>query len=137
MSHNVMGLATLDEDGPHSAPVFYALSEDGNKILFMSKTTSEHSRHVLKNARASACIFLDSKNVRLLHGVQITGVVESPVGKNQKEYREVYCRTYPHARLAKFVGRSYRVYALSIEKAKLIDNRLGFGKSFKWDLRQT
>ena len=134
-SHNVMGLATVGEEGPHSAPVFYALSEDGSTLIFMSKKTSEHSRHTAKNAKVSACIYLETKDVRALHGVQITGVVDSTDDTQQKELRETYCKAYPHARLARFIGNKYRVYALRIEHAKLIDNRLGFGKAVSFDFR--
>ena len=135
-SHNVMGLATLGDDGPYSTPVFYALADDGQTLLFMSKTSSKHSQHVIKNSRVSACVYVDAKDVGSLHGVQITGMVNSPEGKEQKQWRDIYCGAYPQARLAKFAGTRYRIYALHIETAKLTDNRLGFGKSFLWDFRQ-
>ncbi len=136
-SHNVMGLATLGEDGPHSTPVFYTLAGDEQTLLFMSKTSAQHSQHVIKNSHVSACVYLDARDVRSLHGVQITGVVDSPEGEEQNKLRDFYCVSYPHARIAKFIGKRYRIYALHIETAKLIDNRLGFGRSFFWDFRPT
>jgi uncharacterized protein YhbP (UPF0306 family) len=78
---------------------------------------------------------VDAKEVSFLHGIQITGTVTSPEGNEQKKWRDIYCSVYPRARLTKFIGKRYRIYALHIETAKLTDNSLGFGKSFLWDFR--
>jgi len=133
--HNVMGLATIGPDGPHVAPVFYVVANDGLELVFMSKASAQHSQHITANPKVSACIFLDTSAVKLLHGIQITGSVDWPQRTEQGVLRNIYYKTYPYARLAKFASQDYQIYRLRIETAKLIDNQLGFGKSFLWDFR--
>lgn len=137
-AHSVMGLATIGEDGhPYSTPVFYAATENCRTLLFMSKPSTLHCKHLEKDQRVSVCIYQDSTEIRSLHGIQIVGAVELPNDSTQSLYRDVYFSTYPKAKLMDFIKREHRIYAVHIYEVKLVDNRAQFGRAVCWDFRDS
>jgi uncharacterized protein YhbP (UPF0306 family) len=56
--NHVLSLATVGEEGPHAASLFYA--RDDRYLLWVSDPASRHSRHIERNARVSATIAPDT-----------------------------------------------------------------------------
>lgn len=134
--HYVMALATSGLDGPHTTPVFYVLGEDRRSLLFMSKPTTLHCRHIAQNPRASGCIYSDTKDFRVMHGVKLTGSVTMADEDTPRSMLQCYYRAFPEARLLKLLAAGHKLFIFQIETARLIDNRPGFGTSYFWNFSE-
>lgn len=131
--HWVMGLATVSKDGPQNTPVFYAVADTGKTLLFMSRSNTDHINNIMQNPRVAASMFLETKQIGVMRGVQIRGFVECLEGDEKKRLEKIYYQTHSAARALKVTGKSVQLYALRVQSAKLIDTRLGFGKHILWD----
>ena len=134
-SRRVMVLATAGEAGMHCTPLFFVPINGGRSLLFLSKSSTLHSRQIAGNPVVAACCFSDDGNTFRTFGVQVTGVVSRPDGEVEKKCHEVYFSKYPMARL--IVNSSHQLYCLEVQTAKLVDNRFSFGRSFFWDFRKS
>ncbi|MCC6220668.1 MAG: pyridoxamine 5'-phosphate oxidase family protein [Deltaproteobacteria bacterium] len=136
-AHWVMSLATLGEDGPYSTPLFYVATNNSQTILFLSDVTSNHIRHISKDPRVGASVYLETKQVGLIQGVQLEGVVECPSENEGKRLMEIYSKAHLNALTKKALSKNTRLYAMQVKRAKLIDNRVGIGKKHKvWEFGQ-
>jgi len=134
--HWVMDLSTHSSDGPHSTPLYYAVSDDGETLVFTSKPSTRHIQDVYQDSRVSAGIYLETKEIGHIQGVQIHGTVELLEGAEEKRLREVYFKTHPAVRPFVMKEKETRFWVLRVHDAKLINNRFGFGKHIEWKLRE-
>jgi uncharacterized protein YhbP (UPF0306 family) len=70
-AHHVMSLATVGGDGPHAANLFYA--RDGYALIWVSDSTSRHSRHIEERAGVAATIARDCCDFPDVQGLQVRG----------------------------------------------------------------
>lgn len=140
--HWVLSLATSDPSDPgappYSTPLFYALHwtyqepyPDIPVLVFAGKETTTHGRHLGKGpTRVSAGIYLETEAVGKIKGVQLRGRVVQ-VSSFPRDIGRAFYKTYvtrhPLAAAMLAAAPAERLYALSLEWAKLTDNRFGFG----------
>lgn len=137
-AHWVLTLATRPPSGgsvaPHCAPLFYAV-EKGSKeaapvLLFTSNPDSAHGVHIARGpTQVGAAVYLESETVGELRGVQLRAAAErlDPDDAREARARAIYLARHPVAEEMLAEGR-HRLFALTIEWAKLTDNRLGLGQ---------
>lgn len=121
--HHVMTLATAQDGIPYAAPLFYVYDEQNNRFIFASGEETEHAAQMQKNAEVAAGIYLETKMVGKIQGLQIRGRVLSADAEDIKSYfgRFTYARALQP-----------RLWRLEPSWMKLTDNRLGFGKKLIW-----
>jgi len=122
--HHVLSLATSQDDNPSSCSVFYAFMPEDNCFIFASEYESEHIQNIMENADVSASIHDEKRDLMLIRGLQIKGVVTE--GKPRHEH--FYLKTFPEAEDIK-----KEVWVLKITELKLTDNKeIGFGQKEIW-----
>ena len=138
-SHHVMTLATVGEDGPWAAAVFYA--HEGASLYFLSAPSTRHCRNLAHDARCAVTIQHDVADWPAVLGLQIEGRARALDGAEARAAHEVYGRKFalvadlgraPLAIAAAFAR--IRWYRLDAERVHLIDNRRGFGHRDSFEL---
>lgn len=137
--HHVMTLATVGEDGPWAAAVFYA--HDDARLYFLSSPSTRHARNLAQDARCAATVQHDVADWPAVLGIQIEGRAQALDGDAARTAHEVYGRKFP---LVADLGRAplaiatafarIRWYRLDAARVHLIDNRRGFGHRDTFEL---
>jgi pyridoxamine 5'-phosphate oxidase-like protein len=103
--HHVMSLATVGEDGPHAANLFYA--RDGCALIWVSDPASRHSRHIEERTEVAATIARDCCDFPDVQGPargkpgsrQSRGALSVPAGPlRRKVTRRLRARAFLSAR---------------------------------------
>lgn len=129
--HHVMTLATIGEDGPWAAAVFYA--HDDLKLYFLSAPTSRHAENLARDPRVAATLQRDYDDWPGIRGLQIEGRVRTVAPADEARIRALYQQRYPLVGGGAGVPRAImealnkiRWYELVPKDIYLIDNTLGF-----------
>ncbi|MFO1464411.1 MAG: pyridoxamine 5'-phosphate oxidase family protein [bacterium] len=130
--HWVMGLATCGSQGPHSAPVFYAVLTDPLRLIFVSEPDTRHMREIAVDPRVAAAIWQETREPGRIRGAQCWGRVEMP--SDSSELSQAYLEKFPEARLVLLASAKHRFCALHVERVRFINKRLGMGKNQEWKL---
>jgi uncharacterized protein YhbP (UPF0306 family) len=116
--HHVLNLATCKDSVPYCANCFYAFDAENFRFIIASDTKTNHIRFALQNPYIAGTIYLETKEVGKIQGLQFTGQLKSPTAEEKK----LYFKTYPFA-----LAMMPKLWSLHIEYIKFTDNRLGFG----------
>jgi len=130
---STMTIATAGPtDGPHAAPVYFALATDG-RLVFFSDPASVHASQAVGPARVAAAIYPASSDWTEIRGLQLHGTVRAlPSGPEWDAAWEAYRRKFPFvAGLGEIVERNW-LYALEPTWVRLVDDRRGFGSRREW-----
>jgi len=129
--HHIFNLAVSEENGPWCATCFYAYSKTNNQFIFTSEPATRHILSLEKNGNylVAGTIALETKMVGKIRGIQFTGLMKKPEGKELKEAKATYLRSFPIARLT-----TLYLWTLTPDYIKMTDNRLGFGKKLIWKI---
>ena len=122
--HHVMSLATCNEDEVSACSVFYVYDVDTQRFVFASAEETLHVKHFYHNPHVAGNIFLETKNVGEIRGLQIKGTVEQ---LHRPHLKTLYFKAYPYAKLLQ-----PQLWELEVKQFKFTDNRLGFGKKIIW-----
>lgn len=125
--HHVLSLATAKENIPYTSNCFYVFLPKENAFIFTSDPETTHGKHMLENKNVSLNIFLETKAVGKIQGLQITGEVKVLTSEEERKAKKAYLKEYPFAILK--LETMWKVYPNFM---KLTDNRLGFGKKVVW-----
>lgn len=136
-THNTISLASLGEDGPHAATVFYV--NQGWDIFYLSSPMSKHSQNLSRNPKVAATINEDYDNWLIIKGIQLHGVVEQ-VGslRDNIALARAYIKKFPAVadfflaphKLGEHVMEKVsrvRFYKLIPHQIYFINNEIGFG----------
>jgi uncharacterized protein YhbP (UPF0306 family) len=126
--HHVLTLATCTDGQPWCASCFYAWMSTENALVFTTDESTRHGRESLENNKVAANIYLETKVVGKIRGVQVSGMIEKPQGELLERVRKRYLRRFPYARLMETT-----MWILRPDILKMTDNRLGFGKKLIWN----
>jgi uncharacterized protein YhbP (UPF0306 family) len=126
--HHVLTLSTCAFGKSWSANCFYAYMEDENMLVFTSDENTKHIQDVKINPEVSGSIFLETKIVGKIQGIQFTGIMSEPEGDLFRRARHYYLKKFPFAALM-----NTTLWVLKINYIKMTDNRLGFGKKLIWE----
>jgi len=125
--HHVLTLATSLEDQPWCASCFYAWMSTQNAFVFTTDETTRHGKEALQNSKVAANIYLETKVVGRIRGIQIAGTLQRPEGDLLEKVRKRYLKRFPYARLMETT-----MWVLYPGILKMTDNRLGFGEKLIW-----
>ncbi len=126
--HHVLSLSTSDNNVPYTANCFFVYLIDDNKFIFTSDPNTKHGKQMLNNPNIALNIFLETKAVGKIQGLQITGKAKALSGQEEKTAKIKYLKQYPFA-----VLKMETMWEISPDFMKLTDNRLGFGKKIIWN----
>lgn len=126
--HHVMTVASAaTEAGPYCAPLFYAYIAERNLFVFTSDDRTRHYREMYLDGRVAAAIYLETRNIGQVQGLQILGYAAPAQEEIVAEARTAYLRKFPYAVVADLT-----LWTLKPTYLKFTDNRLGFGKKLIW-----
>lgn len=119
---------------PHAASVFYAM-DDSFRLVFLSKPSSLHGRHIGESARVAVTVSEDFQDWGAIQGVQLWGEARRLTGAAKAGAFALYLRRFPFVRdllrepRMADVARSVGVYRIVPRRAALTDNTTGvFGR---------
>jgi uncharacterized protein YhbP (UPF0306 family) len=126
--HHVLTLATCFNDEPYCANMFYVFLEEEQCFVFSSESKTHHMQQVAHNMFAAASIFLETKAVGKIQGIQLQGMVYLPDEDLAKRAKKAYLQRFPYATL---ISTSF--WIVEPTWAKLTDNRMRIGKKLIWE----
>jgi uncharacterized protein YhbP (UPF0306 family) len=134
-AHHTMTLATCgDDEGPHAASLFYALT-GRLRLVFVSKASSIHGRHIGKRARVAATVTEQYADWREIQGVQLWGEARLLTGTARIRGLAAFMARFSFVEdLLKQAGRvglsgKIDVYVFTPERVAFTDNTVGlFGR---------
>jgi len=107
---------------PYSFNCFYLYDEEDNLLIFASNIDTYHMKIIKKNSIASGAIFLNTKNISKIEGVQFQGeIIEL-----KKEKKIKYLKKFPISLTLK-----PKILGIKIKYIKYTNNNLGFGKKIE------
>lgn len=121
--HHLLSLATVRDNLPHSANLFYAYDEERVTFIVASETKTEHIQNVLCNANVSGTVALETDEIGKIEGIQFRATMEKIVHKEGS----IYFKQFPYAKVM-----NPQLWRIELTHIKLTDNRLGFGKKLTW-----
>ena len=134
---STLTLATADESGPWSAPVYYIYLD--SRYYFFSSPQSRHILQTMESGEAAASLFNQADSWQAIRGIQMKGTVDR-VHSIRLSIKAIalYLKRFPFTReffaddpnpdLDAFFSRfKARLYAFTPTEVYYIDNRLGFG----------
>lgn len=126
-AHHVMSIATVADNQPYCANLFYSYMVQENLFVFTSARDTLHARQMMDNSCVGATIVLETRSVGRVQGVQITGRVFAPDEQLSRQARHSYTCRFPYAVVADLT-----LWCMEPAMMKLTDNRLGFGTKLIW-----
>lgn len=119
---------------PHAASVFYAV-DDSLRLIFLSKPTSSHGRHIGQLGRVAVTVTEQYDDWEQIQGVQLWGTAKRLSGRAKAAAMVVYLRRFPFVRelldqprLVEAM-RKVAVYRVEPERLAFTDNTTGvFGR---------
>ena len=127
--HHVMTIATVGDEGPWCANLFYAFDAENVAFVFTSDETTRHGAEMCANGEVAASVVLETRIVGRVQGLQIAGRVERLTDEHPlyERLRGAYLKRFPYAVVAPL-----SLWALRAHTLKHTDNTLGFGKKLVW-----
>lgn len=129
-AHHVLTLATVDEDGPGAAALFYAV-DDAMSLYVLSDPGTRHGRALARDARVAATIQSETTDWMAITGLQLRGTARQLA--EDDEARHLYLSRFPIAATLMSSGAPHRFYRIAPRWMRLIDNSRGLG--FKEEFR--
>ena len=145
-THNVMTIASCDQNIPWAAAVFYA--SDEFDLYFFSNPKSRNGVNMAANTLVSAAIHEDYRDWRAIRGIQLEGRAERLRSlKLQARFWEVYLKKFPFVKQFFQAGglrdalktklTGIRLYRVVPQTVYYIDNSRDFGHRERLDLSNT
>ncbi len=125
--HHVLTLATSSDNVPWVASCFYAWMDNEKAFVYTSDLKTRHGAESSNNSKVAANIYLETRMVGKIQGIQIAGTTALPEGELLEKAKKRYLKRFPYARLMETT-----LWVLQPLEMKMTDNRLGFGKKLIW-----
>lgn len=125
--HHVLTLATSVDNRPWCANCFYVYLENEQSLVFTSDDETQHAQEALINPHVSGSIVLETDIVGKIRGIQFAGEMYKPEEELHKKAKQKYLKRFPYASIMKT-----NLWVVRLDRIKLTDNRLGFGKKLNW-----
>lgn len=142
-NESTLTLATADESGPWSAPVYYVCHR--GRFYFFSSPQSRHIRQATDSGKAAASLFQAADSWQAIRGLQMVGALKRvqsmalsikviAIYLNRFAFVGDFFPDHPAPDLAAFFSRfKARLYAFTPTSVYYIDNRFGFGSRQRID----
>ncbi len=122
-------ICCVDETGkPYCFSCFYAFNSRAGLFYFKSSPASRHAVLMKKNLFVAGTILPDKLNKILIKGIQFEAIVLDTQQPIVKQTLGIYLKKYPFA-----LAIPGDIWALQINKIKMTDSTLGFGKKINWE----
>ena len=122
--HHVLSLATTDGEQLSVCSLFYAYVKDEMKFIVASGDDTQHIKNINKNKNIAGNIFLETKIIGKIQGVQFSGEFSK---LDDLKLTKLYFKAFPYALVMK-----PKLFQIQVNYFKMTDNRLGFGKKIIW-----
>lgn len=136
-ARSVMTVATVGEEGPAAAAVFYV--NEGADFYFLSAPHSRHCRNMASDPRVAITIHEDCAEWSAIQGVQLTALGRELDGDERAAAQRSYAAKFPGVfspgAASGAIGRALlgiRWYELAASRLRFIDNSRGFGHRTEW-----
>jgi uncharacterized protein len=126
--HHVLTIATSNGSEPWCASCFYVYLEEENALVFTSDLKTRHGQEFLKNPEVAGNIYLETRIIGKIRGIQFRGTISEPEGELAEIARRAYIKRFPVAMLM-----DTHLWVVKLTLIKMTDNRLGFGKKLIWE----
>lgn len=127
-NHHVLTLSTSTDSESWCCNCFYVYLKDRVSFLITSDTESLHARMISDNPIVSGTVFLETKKIGEIRGIQFKAEIKKLEGKDYVKHKLIYLKQFPYAILKKSA-----LWIVKIDYIKMTDNRLGFGKKIHWE----
>jgi len=122
--HHVLSLATFSGVQLSVCSLFYAYSKEHNCFVVASSQETQHIQDIQFHKQIAANIFLETKEIGKIKGLQIKG---NFLALEESELKHLYFKRFPYA-----LAMNPQLWKIEVEYFKFTDNRLGFGKKLIW-----
>jgi len=122
--HHVLSLATNGDDGLNVCNLFYAYDQEDVSFVVASSDDTNHIKDVLKNSFVAGSVFLETKTVAKIQGLQFKG--EFSLLEDER-LKKLYFKTFPYS-----IALTPKLWKIRANYFKFTDNTLGFGKKLIW-----
>ncbi|QKF64104.1 hypothetical protein [Campylobacter corcagiensis] len=122
MENEILTICVIAENLPYCANSFYAYDSLNSALIIAGSSSSKHIKFGLEKS-VSGTIFVDTKKIKAIKGLQFLGVLKRA---NLKE-KKLYYKKFPFALLHKG-----EIFTVLISWAKFTDNSLKFGHKEIW-----
>jgi uncharacterized protein YhbP (UPF0306 family) len=123
--HHVMSLATTDFEEQSVCSLFYAYNRDLNSFVVASSENTIHMKHIQSNNKVSGNIYLETKMVGRIQGVQFSGEF---LELTDSALEMSYFKKFPYA-----LALTPKLWQIKVNHFKMTDNTMGFGKKLIWN----
>ncbi len=130
----VLCLASSSRRGPWCAPLFFAPIDGGARLVFVTDPRSRHCRELAADPRAAAAVWFETTDATQVRGVQLAGRVVALAGRDERRARTAFLRRHPRAAPFLAARPNERFFAFAVARAKVTDNRRGFGFKAEFEL---
>lgn len=119
----------IDAEGkPYCFSCFYAFDRHEGLMYFKSSANSLHAGLMKKNPFIAGSVLPDKLNKLSIKGIQFEAVALDSKNPNVQKGMSNYFIKHPLA-----LAMPGEIWALQINRIKMTDNTLGFGKKIIWD----
>jgi hypothetical protein len=148
-SESVLTLATCDDVGPWSAPVYFVCLDGG--FYFFSSPQSRHIQHAMRSGKASASLFCHADSWQAIRGIQMMGRMDriSDPALSLKVISD-YLKRFPFTRdffpaiwrpdpKTFFERFKVKLFVFLPAEVYYVDNRYGFGnrQKIEWKTQES
>ncbi|MDO5055017.1 pyridoxamine 5'-phosphate oxidase family protein [Pasteurella oralis] len=120
-------LACTENDLPWANGLYYVFDEDLKRLIYVTGEQTHHAKIIMKNPQVAGTIFVPTRFVPSLQGVQFTGKSKQLYGKEAETAFQLYEETYSHQLI-----RRLSVWEIELEYVRLVDNSLGLFSTIEW-----
>lgn len=122
--HHVMTLATSDGEALSACSLFYIYDAQTQSFVVASSDETTHIANIRKNPHVAGNIYLETKSVGKIQGVQFRAFFSL---LEDERLKRSYFMAFPYA-----LALSPKLWKIEVSEFKMTDNRLGFGKKLFW-----
>jgi len=124
--HHVLSLATMANEDISVCNLFYTFDKTSVSFIVASDSKTVHIQHIQQNTNIAGSVVLETKTVGKIQGIQFQGNMEL---LKDKTLSKLYFKNFPYAK-----ALLPTLYKITIQKFKMTDNTLGFGKKLLWNI---
>ncbi len=122
-------ICCVDDNGkPYCFSCYYVFNKEVGVFYFKSSAEAYHSVLLKNNPGIAGTMLPDKLNKLITRGIQLQGEVLQDLHPLAKEAYYLYHKKHPMALAIKG-----KVVTIRIDKIKMTDSKLGFGKKLNWN----
>lgn len=125
--HYLFTLACVENNTPWANAFYYVFDEHLKRLIYVTGEQTHHAQITNKNPKVAGTIFVPTRFVPSLQGVQFTGTVKQLFGEEAELARLHYETSYSHQLI-----KQLSIWAVDLDYVRLVDNSLGLFSAIEW-----